>query len=285
MNAMRIKAKTVAIGSLLVCFCAIGNAQDYYGGGGSNWRRQPSNNEQTPKDKDNTAAEPSGYMSINFGFATPEGPFAQEIGSGYGGYAQSGGTIFDFSLGIPINHSNFGFALMLGSENNNYDINTYANNMSSFALPPNTDQSTYSESSILGGLYVTYPIGRLSIDGRAMLGALLCALPEQNYGFFDQSGNSWDYDLQPSNSTSLAFDLGIGARFMIAEFSRRKLCLMVNVDYLYSSVSYNTQQYQYETYASGPNMGTTVQYVPSPTFSGSFPLELLNVTFGIGYQL
>jgi len=288
---MKNKAKTIMACGLFSCLCGVtSNAQDYYGGSGGSWRRQPANNNQQQQQTQDSNPEPSGYFSINFGFATPEGSFAATPvytgnDNGYGNYAQPG-SMFHFSLGIPINHSNFGVAFMFGSYDNGYDINTFANNNGVYALPPNTGQSDYTESSIMGGFYATYPIGKLSIDGRLMLGALLNGLPEQNFYYDDNMNNQWQIDVQPSYPTSLAFDAGVGARYMIAEFGRRKICVMVNIDYMYSNVSYNTQPDVYETYGSsaGANAGTTVQYGTS-SISGKIPIQLFNVTFGIGYQL
>lgn len=234
-----------------------------------------------PNNQENDIIQPSGYISVNFGFATPEGGFANS-GNSYGGDALPG-DVFHFSIGVPINHSNFGIAFMFGNYNNQYNLNAYANNNSEYAIYPN--QNYYSENSIMVGLYTTYPFGRFSLDGRFMIGALLSGLPEQNVGYNDVEGDSYENDLQPSNSTSLAFDAGVGIRCLLAQFGRRKLCAMINVDYLYSNVSYNTEENQYEVPATGPNAGYQVQFVPSPTFSGTLPIELLNVTFGLGYQL
>lgn len=282
MDTIKSKVKKLAVCSLLICFFAVSNGQqDYYGG---SWRRQPSNNNQN-QNQNNNNSEPSGYASINMGFVTPEGSFGEMIGSEYGNYADPGGLAFNFSLGVPINHSNFGLALMFGSYDNNYDINSFAANNDVFSLPPQSGQTDYSETSIMAGLFVTYPVGRLSIDGRLMGGALLCSLPEQDVGFLDGYGNSWETDIQPTNPTAFAFDAGIGARFLLAQFGSRKLCIMANVDYLYSSVPYSTEQDIYETFASGPNANTTAQYVPSPIVSGHLSMQLMNVTFGIGYQL
>jgi hypothetical protein len=94
-----------------------------------------------------------------------------------------------------------------------------------------------------------------------------------------------EYDVQPSIPTSFAIDVGVGARFLIAQLGRRKLCAMINLDFLYSHVSYNTEQYITVTPSSGTYAGTPVSLEPTPAVSGSLPIELLNVTFGIGYQL
>lgn len=306
MDTMKRKVRILVSCSLLVCFYVVSNAQDYYGGGNGSWRRRPAQNNDQPKDKDDNTPEPSGYLSINFGFATPEGSFGQPysqntytegVGIGYGGYALPG-TAFHFSLGIPIDHSNFGVALMFGSYDNQYDLNNYVNalnaspiNYNAYSTSPIVGyatapaQNTYDESSILGGLFATFPVGRLSVDGRLMIGALFNSMPEQDIYAADADGDELQYDVEPSNSTSLAFDAGIGLRFMLAEFGRRKLCIMANVDYLYSKASYNTQQDLYVVPASGPYAGYQGQLVPTPSVSGSIPIQLLNITFGIGYQL
>jgi hypothetical protein len=269
-----IKAKPVITLCLFICIYALSNAQ--------NGPPPPPPNYGQP-DKDAGAALPSGYISVNFGFANPEGGYSSAVGSGYGGYALPG-DMFNLSMGFPINRSNFGVAFMFGSTNNQYDLNTYANNNNDYAIYP--DQNYYSETSLMGGLYMTFPLGRyLSFDGRFMLGALLSNLPEQDYGYNDDLGNSYQFDLQSTNSASLAFDAGVGVRCMIAHFWRRKLCAMLNVDYLASSVPYTAQQNLYEIPATGPNAGYQVQLEPGNEFSGHIPVNLLNITFGLGYQL
>lgn len=301
--------KILTLCGLLVCSCAAINAQDYYGGNGS-WRKQPSNNNNN-SNQNTDEAEPSGYISVNFGFATPEGNFGQTysqnaydpygpnppVGIGYGNYAMPG-TAFHFSLGVPINHSNFGVAFMFGSYANQYDINSYVNSLNNSPVSYNPyspspiagyasagGDNVYDESSIMGGFFATYPVGRFSFDGRLMIGALLCSLPEQDVYAEDMDGDALQYDVEPSNSTSLAFDVGVGVRFMVAQFGRRKLCLMVNADYLHSDVSYSTQQDLYVVPVSGNNAGYSTQIIPSPSVTGTLPIDLLNITFGIGYQL
>jgi hypothetical protein len=311
MDTTKRKVKTLALCGLFISFYSLSNAQDYYGGGnGGSWRKKQDNNQSQPKDKDANGSEPSGYISVNFGFGTPEGNYAQPfsqntyseaIGTGYGNFAEPG-TVLHLSAGIPINHSNFGIALMFGSYTNQYDLNNYVNNLNSSLNNPNVNanpytnspivayypaggQNVYDESSIMGGLYVTYPFGRFSFDGRLMLGALLNSMPEQAVDAIDGAGDYFTYDLEPSNSTSLAYDVGVGIRFMVAQLGRRKVCLMANIDYLYSNAPYNTQQDLYVVPSTGTNAGEQLQLVPSPQVSGSTPIQLLNITFGIGYEL
>jgi hypothetical protein len=287
MDTLKKKTGILIFFSVLFCVCSISNAQDYYGGGGNSWRKKPAAN-QPPQDT--KEVEPSGYSSINFGFANPVGSFASSFGNGYGGYALSG-IGYNLAIAAPISHSNFGIAFMFGSYTNEYDLNNYVNYLSNSNPYPNGVaygsvsggiNNIYSESSILGGLYVTYPIGRLSIDGRFMVGALLNSLPEQAYGKIDSAGNQTVYDLQTSYPSSFAVDAGIGIRCLIAKLGRRQLCAMVNIDYLYSKVSYTTTQIvDYTPYANNPSGN---YYETYNTISGHLPISLMNITFGLGYQ-
>lgn len=283
MKTIKRKSNILVILTALISVFSISNAQDYYGGGDS-WRKKPTDNQQPNDVKNNT--EPSGFTTISFGFAEPEGSFASSFGSGYGGYALPGSG-YQFSFALPINHSNFGLAFMFGSTTNTYDLNNYVNYLSN---SPSTNQygtfsggvnNIYSESSILGGLYVTYPVGRLSVDGRLMIGALLNSLPEQAYGKQDSAGNQTIYDLQTSYPTSFAMDAGIGLRYMIVKLGRRQVCLTVNLDYMYSNVTYNTVQVVDYTPFVNPN---GVTYETDNSVSGHLPISMLSITFGIGYQ-
>jgi len=275
MKTLRIKPNPLFTLCVLLVINSISYAQDYNTPPPPPPDYRPTYN-QAGQDKDYT--EPSGYSSINFGFANPIGSFASPTGSRYGGYAVPG-YVFHFSLGIPIDHSNFGIAAMFGDYNNNYDLNSYAANNGESPLYP--DQNYYSQSSFMAGLYITIPVGRLSIDGRVMLGALVSTLPEQDYGYMDASENQYEFDMQPSNTTNLAYDAGIGLRYLIVDFRRRSLCAMVNADFLYANANYSTEQIEYYTPSINP---TNVTYETDTPVNGHLNVELINITFGLGYQ-
>lgn len=278
MKTIKINLKQPIMSCLFLCVCCYSIAQY------APPPPPPPGYGPPPRERRNDDAglgRPSGYISINFGLANPEGNYASMTGGGYGGYALPG-DIFHISIGVPINRSNFGLAFMFGSINNQYDINSYCNNN---GVSPALDQNYYAQNCVMGGLYLTIPIGILSIDGRLMIGGLFGTLPEIDYQYDDAQGNNWQYDTEPSNSSSLVYDAGIGARVLLARFGRRKLCAMINVDYMYSNIPFSTQQDQYETPSTGPNAGITLQNSYSPSVTGNLPFELLNVTFGLGYQL
>jgi hypothetical protein len=60
---------------------------------------------------------------------------------------------------------------------------------------------------------------------------------------------------------------------------------MLNVDYMYSSAPYTTEQDTYEIPATGPDAGNEIQLIPSPVYSGNISIQLLNITVGLGYQI
>jgi hypothetical protein len=283
MDTIRKKAKILVMFCLFVCAFGTSNAQDYYGGG---WRKKPAENQ--PQDKEDKGnPPPTGYMSINFGFANPEGGYAASTAGTYGGFGLPG-TNINFSMAFPINHSNFGLAFMFGSYTNTYDNNNFINYISNSSNSGNYEYGSvsggidniYALNSIMGGLYVTYPLGRFSIDGRFMAGVLLSSLPEQAYGKEDTAGNVTTYDMQVSNSVSLAFDAGIGIRCLIVKWGRRQICAMVNLDYLYSNVPYSTVQVE-DYYPSNPNILPTEI---DNNINGTLNVSLFNITFGLGYQ-
>src|ERR1700679_2104436 len=109
MNTRSKKVGILIAASIFIGSIYITNAQDYYNGGGDSWRKKPANNPPPAEEKNMT--DPSGYTSINFGFANPVGSFAYSFGSAYGGYAVPG-TGYNFSFSVPINHSMFGLAFM-----------------------------------------------------------------------------------------------------------------------------------------------------------------------------
>src|SRR6185312_2516396 len=129
------------------------------------------------------SSPPTGYFVFGFGFTQPMYRFASENYAGYGGYALPGNS-FSLSLGAPIMHSNFGVALMYSYNWNKYDINGYVSNIQ-FSDQSNTynpvSDDSYRESMIMGGLFATIPIQRLSIDFRAMGDVAMCTLPEVAY--------------------------------------------------------------------------------------------------------
>jgi hypothetical protein len=245
-------------------------------------QRQPSDDE---------GVSPTGYFGLSIGLAQPVGSFATAFGgtntnstSGIGsvtypgGYAQPGFN-FNISLGVPINHSNLGIAIMYGDCSNPFDIGAYTANVA--ATDPNKQydggdvSDLYSSSFIMVGLFATYPIQRLSLDLKVMGGVALTSTPEIAYSAqqWDATLNQYDqysWDIASANSASFAFGLGADLRLKL-----RRVSLMLGVDFLTTTLSVNSQE-QY----TDPNNNTFYYRV-----GGSVPVSVVDPYIGIAYDI
>jgi hypothetical protein len=223
---------------------------------------------------DYSGAPPSGYFELGIGAAQPFNSFSRESGAGYGGYALPG-TNLNISMGVPIGGSNFGIALMYNYAWNFHDINTYVDNIQmsdqSNTYFPN-GQDSYRESFILGGLFATIPVDRVSFDFRLMGGLAICGLPEVDYGANATSptaSQDFEWDTYNSTATSFATDMGVNIRFRIHRTS-----IMAGVDYLYADPMVNTTLQYTDQYGS-----STYTHV-----GGMLPISIMSYSLGIGYQ-
>lgn len=238
---------------------------------------QGYNSGQHPVSASQPAMYPSGYFEISIGITEPVGPFRNNFGTSYGGYALPG-IAFDLSMGIPVNHSNMGIALMYGGSANTFDVNSYVSSLQA------SDQSrayaaqvqdTYNTRFIMGGYFWTWPADRLSFDGRVMIGAALCTLPEVGYTATQynpvfNTNDVYSYDIYSSSSAAFAFDIGGDLRYRF-----RRTSLMLGMDYAFAD----------------PYVNTTEQAIdPAGNYSysrvtGNIPISLFSFNLGIGYQI
>ncbi|HXB13479.1 MAG TPA: hypothetical protein VNZ45_15940 [Bacteroidia bacterium] len=226
---------------------------------------------------DNDISRPSGYFELSLGLAEPMSGFMNAHHSGYGGYAMPGEN-FNLSLAVPINHSNIGLAFMYGNYLNAFDINTYVSNIA--PTDPSKSyqallQDSYDASLIMGGLFATIPIDRLSIDFRVVGGIAFCYLPEIDYGAsqYDQltlSYNNYEWDTYSSRSTSFAYAIGADLRYRI-----HRISLMLGVDYVAAMPQINTQQQYID-----PNGNST--YTP---VGGNLQISILSANIGFAYEI
>jgi hypothetical protein len=225
----------------------------------------------------NYQSVPSGYFELSLGLSEPTGSFMNAHGGGYGGYALPGEN-FNLSLGVPVNHSNIGLAFMFGNYLNAFDINTYVSNIAVTDANKSYQpflQDSYDESLIMGGLFATIPIDRLSIDFRVLGGIAFCYLPEIDYGAsqYDQltlSYNNYEWDTYGSRSTSFAYAIGADLRYRI-----HRVSLMLGVDYVAAMPQINTQQQYID-----PNGNST--YTP---VGGNLSISLLSANIGLAYSI
>jgi hypothetical protein len=263
----------VILVALLLGALNFADAQYYYPGPPP--PPQPRHRERQEKEEPEIT-QPTGYFQVSIGLAQPVGGFANEFGAGYGGYALPGSNV-SISLGLPINHSNFGVALMYSGCSNWFDINTYVNNLQ---LADQTRQyqglvqDSYGESFILGGLFATYPIHRiLSLDFRLTGGVALCSLPQLDYEASPTSSTAvtnFEWNTSGSSSASFAYDIGGDLRFKL-----RRISLILGVDYLAANPMVNSiQQY------TDQNGNMTLNRV-----SGSVPISMMSYSLGLGYEI
>ncbi len=220
---------------------------------------------------------PSGYFELSLGLAEPMGGFMNDRRSGYGGYAMPGEN-FNLSLAAPINHSNIGVAFMFGNYLNAFDMNTYVSNVAATDATKSYQplfQDSYDASLILGGLFATIPIDRLSIDFRLLGGLAFCYLPEIDYGAseYDQvtlSYNDYEWDTFASRSTSFAYSVGADIRYRI-----HRVSLMLGVDYTAATPTINTQREYID-----PNGNST--YTP---IGGNLQISILSANIGFAYEI
>jgi hypothetical protein len=231
---------------------------------------------------------PTGYVSINSGFAIPQGSFASQTGLNYENHALSGSTEH-ISAGIPLNNSNFGIALSLGYSYHPFNANSYLTNIanadtSAYNYQMAGGSTNYKETNFMVGLFYTYPLGRFSFDFRAMLGIMSCSLPDIAYQAASNNmpvntGYTFDeqWEISSSVAKTVSYDLGAGIRYALGRY----FCLMMNADLLRANLTYNTnKQYLYygNPYSSYPTNGSNT------AITGTIPINMLNVTFGIGFQ-
>jgi hypothetical protein len=226
---------------------------------------------------DNDVSRPSGYFELSLGWAQPIGSFMNASGSGYNGYALPGENI-NLSLGVPVNHSNIGIAFMVGSCYNTFDINTYVSNIAASDANNNYKpliQDGYNESFIMGGLYATLPVYRLSIDFRVLGGIAFCYLPEVDYEAYHYDAlaagyDNYEWDTYSSRANSFAFGMGADLRYRVRRFS-----LMFGVDMISTTPMVNTEQ-QY----TDPNGNYSYSHV-----GGYMTISIISASIGLAYEI
>ena len=217
------------------------------------------------------------YFSLGIGVAQPMGNYSSAVGSAYRGYAAPGSDI-NFNMGIPFSHSNFGVAIMYGAINNPFNVNKYAANVQTsdegraYAA---TVQDNYDISNILGGLYYTVPVHRVSFDFRAIAGVALCRFPEVGYAAYQYNPalgttDTYSWDIASSVSSAFAYNLGADIRYNF-----RNMAILGGIDYM-NARPYAATVEQY-TNPAGYSTYTNV--------SGVVPVSALSFTLGFGFQL
>jgi hypothetical protein len=258
------------------------------GGGGQRGRRI-----QEPE-KQVVTGNPTGFVSINFGACIPEGSFSNNVSSRYGNYGSYAlpGSFEAIAAGIPLNHTNFGIALMLGFYTNPMDMGNYTNNFgnsdSAFSNQASSYQFSaagYSATTLMAGLYYTYPMGRFSLDLRGLVGIAFCGLPDVYFvglNYLRDQTDTWE--ISGTNTVGFASDLGVGLRCVF----RRNTCAMLNIDYTQVNTSYSTtmEHDYYYNWINATQYSTTYGVYSNNRIpvTGSMVMSLVTLSLGVGYQ-
>ncbi len=239
----------------------------------------PRYRERQQREKDEPEiSQSTGYFEVSIGLAQPVGSFSNVGGIGYSGYALPGDNI-SLSLGIPINHSNIGIALMYSACSNPFDLNTFVSNVqyadqsNTYYIPSQAGYGTYDESFIMGGLFATIPIQRLSFDFRLMGGVAICSLPEVTYAAYATSNtanNDFLWDIASSSATGFAFDIGAGIRYKL-----RRISIMAGIDFINADPMISTNKEYIDQF--GNNSYTHI--------SGNLPISITSFSLGLGYEI
>jgi len=164
---------------------------------------------------------------------------------------------------------------MYGDYSNWFNINGYVNTLQiadqSKTYAPLV-QDVYRESFILGGIFWTWPMDRLSFDARLMGGLAFSSLPEINYGAnWDPAYGQYDYwwDTPASSSVGFGFDMGVDLRYKL-----RRTSIMFGMDYIYGGATVNA----YQRYDSP----TTTTYT---RIYGGVPITEISFNLGLAYEI
>jgi hypothetical protein len=240
----------------------------------------------------NSTTTPSGNFSMGLGTGLPIGNFADKTGSNYGGYAKTGFNM-NYTVGIPIAHSNFGIAFMGSWFLNSFDINAYVNTLQSSDLSKSykpsigaTHNDFYTGGFITSGLYATYPVNCFSFDFKLMGGIALCHMPIIDYQASDNSsyfGTGESYWIDKSTmSTAFAYDIGVDFRIIpkikyvqVSPWrSERTVGIIVGVDLVSAKPLVNTTQ-EYNNNFANSTITNIVERIP---------VSMLNITLGFAYS-
>lgn len=211
---------------------------------------------------------PKGYIALNGGVGLPIGDYNQS------GFAVTGYNIH-LSTAIPLFHSKFGIASKFDYGSNSYDggslLATIVKN-DKFTYVAQSGNYTYT--TLLAGIFYTIPLKKISFDFRVMGGMMSMNFPSIAVGATDSSNTTVAVGKGDGSGSAFAYNVGLGMRYSITP----KLCLMVNFDYLGSSISYDAKLGALVIDSNG-------QYAISTTNSNfSQSVSLLNATAGIGWQ-
>lgn len=138
-------------------------------------------------------------------------------------------------------------------------------------------QGAYSYKTLLTGLYLTYPGKHITIDARILGGVMFATAPAIRVSYNDTiSGNNGISYQSETYSSAFAFDIGFDIRYPVL----KRFCVMLSLDYLTSSPSFN-----YISTGAALNTNGNIVEEAGRQATASQSFDLSSVKLGIGYLI
>ena len=225
---------------------------------------------------------PTGFVALNVGVGTATGNFAdKKIGGALSGNA------YQISICAPFENSFFGLAAKLNygtysmtnqplyaqqmAENKRFGLDT------AVKFKSNINQQ-FTQITCLIGMLGTLPIlsdERLSLDARVLFGPTVIKRPALSIDSIGGNDYSKTYTQSASKSNSFVYDFGFTLRYNLLK--SKKLCLMVNFDYLKTNGNFEVESNsRYSNDSDVLQEGVHTEKI-------KYSISSYDITGGIGY--
>jgi len=208
---------------------------------------------------------PRGFIGISFGPSYPFSDYKKtKVSDPSSGFAMTGVHINIIQGAYVIKH-NFGVSFLYGAGANNFDASSYVLSYADIDKSSTyiVKATSWSYGTVLGGLFLSFPIDNFMIDFRAMGGYSSATSPRIQLTIDD--GINVVQKLQSdAKSGAFAFDLGMGFRFAM----NKRITATAYVDYLQAN----------HTFSFDANSIRN-------DLSIKAPISVLHMSFGFGYLL
>lgn len=219
----------------------------------------------------NSYSQNKGFVGLSFGGSTPINEFGSSNPTSLSSGLAKTGVAIDF-LGQYQFKKNYGFAATFRNQYNPLDDNKLLSNAKQilkFEPEQKSIQTTnwIVNSVLVGGYYTFFSNQKINLDVRAQLGGSYIIAPKIAVQYSDK-GTNGAFEFRNSNATTFSYSIGTGVRYPFL----KKYCLLLNVDYFNSKA-----KLPFNAYIAGTDI---IVYSESV----SETIEIVNYTFGIGYQ-
>ena len=221
-------------------------------------------------------------FGVSVGAALPMGDFAKHDTAGLSrssdttktgrgaGWAKTG---FHFDVNATYMFSdNIGGELMIGGNMNSFDNATY---MTAYGFK---SPETYTNNNWYIGQYLVGPVfsfgQQLKVNIRVLVGLVTSNGPVSTETNGVSGAGAFSYTATSNAGSGFGYNFGVGIKYNF----NKNLGLLVNVDYLGSSIMYTG-------YTTSETFGNTTFNGNHPTIKTAMALGMVNATVGIAYNL